>query len=91
MTSSFDCRKCKSIVFSRMQPFVQTTNCTMLESYFELLSTSLSLVRPAGKIPPSVNYTLLYARIMTLIHNKYKIMNVLGYRTVKIKILVDLS
>jgi len=51
----------------------------MLESYFELLCTSLSLVRPAGIIPPSVNYVLLCARIMTLNHDEYKIMNVIGY------------
>jgi len=28
----------------------------MLESYLELLCTSLSLVRLSGNIPPSVNY-----------------------------------
>jgi len=28
----------------------------MLESYLELLCASLSLVRLAGNIPPSVNY-----------------------------------
>jgi len=28
----------------------------MLESYLQLLCTSLSLVRLAGNIPPSVNY-----------------------------------
>jgi len=51
----------------------------MLESYFEHLCTrtSLLLVRPAGKIPPSVNYTLLCARIMSLNHNEHKIMNVI--------------
>jgi len=30
----------------------------MLKSYFELLCTSLTLVAPIGKSPPSVNYTL---------------------------------
>jgi len=63
----------------------------MLESYFERLCTSLSLVRPDGKIPPSLNYTLLCAGIMTLKHNKYKIMNVKGYGTIMIKILVEFS
>jgi len=40
----------------------------MLESYFELLCTSLSLVRPTGKNLPSVNYILLCAGIMTVNH-----------------------
>jgi len=40
----------------------------MLESYFELLCKSLSFVRPTGKNPPSVNYALLCARIMTVNH-----------------------
>jgi len=40
----------------------------MLESYFELLCTSLSLVRPTGKNPPSVNYALLCAGIMAVNH-----------------------
>jgi len=66
-------------------------NGTTLESYFELLCTSLSLVRPAGKIPPSVNYTILCAGIMTLNHNVYKIMNVIGYGTTMTKMSVELS
>jgi len=40
----------------------------MLESYIECLCTSISLVRPAGKGPPSVNYMLLCAGIMSLKH-----------------------
>jgi len=55
-----------------------TANCTSLESYFELLCTSLSFVRPPDKIPASVNYTLLCTGIMTLNHNGYEIMNVIG-------------
>jgi len=50
----------------------------MLESYLELLCTSLSLVRRAGKIPPSVNYMLPCAGVMTLKHNECKIMNVMS-------------
>ena len=34
------------------------------------------LVKPAGKIPPSVSYALLCAGIMSLNHNEYKLMNV---------------
>ena len=83
--SGFHCKKYKSIMFFRVQPFIWTANCTTLESYFELLCTSLSLVRPPGKIPPSANYTLLFSGIMTLNHNEYKIMNVIGYGTIMIK------
>ena len=68
--SSFHCKKCKSIIFFRVQLFIWTASCTTLESYFELLCTSLSLVRPPGKIPPSANYTLLCSGIMTLNHNE---------------------
>jgi len=39
-----------------MKEFVLTANCTMLESYLELSCASLSLVRLAGNIPPSVNF-----------------------------------
>jgi len=46
----------------------------MLKSYFELLCTSLTLVEPTGKSPPSVNYTLLCTGITTLNHKEYKIM-----------------
>jgi len=46
----------------------------MLESYFEYLCISLD--RPAGKIPPFVNYTLLCAGIISLNQNEYKIINV---------------
>ena len=49
----------------------------MLEISFELLCTSLSLVRYGDKIPPSVNYTLLCAGIKSLNHNEYKTMNVI--------------
>jgi len=54
-------------------------------------AASLSLVRPAGKIPPFVNYTLLCAGIMTLNNNEYNIMNVIGHGTIMIKIYVELS
>jgi len=63
----------------------------MLKSYFELLCTSLPLVGPPGKCPPSVNYTLLCTGITTLNYKEYKIMNVKGYGTAMIKISVDLS
>jgi len=63
----------------------------MLECYLELLCTSLSLVRPTGKNSPSVSYTLLCAGIMSVDHNEYKIMNVIGYGTKMIKISVELS
>jgi len=63
----------------------------MLKSYFELLCTSLTLVGPTGKSPPSVTYTLLSTGITTLNHKEYKIMNVIGYGTTMIKISVELS
>ena len=64
----------------------------MLKSYFELLCPSLSLnVTPAGKVRPCVNYTLLCTGIMTVNHNKYKIMNVTGYGTIMIKISIERS
>jgi len=91
VATSLHCRKCKSIIFFRMQPFVWTANCTMLKSYFELLCTSLTLVDPTGKSPPSVNYTLLCTGITTLNHKEYKIMNVKGYGTTMIKIADELS
>jgi len=49
----------------------------MLESYFERLRTSVSLVRPAYNILPFVNYKLLCASIMNLNRNEYKVMNVI--------------
>ena len=63
----------------------------MLESYLELLCTSLSLVRLPGNILPSVNYKAAFGRIMTLNHNLYKIMNVEGYGILMVKISVELS
>ena len=63
----------------------------MLKSYFELLCTSLTLVGPTGKSPPSVNYTLLCTGITTLNHNEYKIINVNGYGTTMINISVEFS
>ena len=60
----------------------------MLKSYFELLSTSLTLAGPTGKSLLSVNYTLLCTGITTLNH---KMINVKGYGTAMIKILVELS
>ena len=93
VTSSFDYRKCESIIFFRMQRFVWsvlTANYTMLESYFEILCTSLSLVKPAGKIPPFVNYTQVCSGIMSLNHGEYKIMNVIGLGTIPINVLVVL-
>jgi len=63
----------------------------VLESYFELLCTSLSFVMPAGIIALFVNYTLLCAGIMTLNQHDYKIMNVISYGTTRIKISVELS
>jgi len=55
------------------------------------LYASLPLARPLGKIPPSANYGLLCTGIMTLNHNNYKIMNVIGYGTIMTKISVPLS
>jgi len=46
---------------------------------------------PAGIIPLFVNYTLLCAGIMTLQYHEYKIMNVIGYGTIMIKISVEHS
>jgi len=47
----------------------------------EVAPKSLPWIRywPAGKIPPFVKYTLLYAGIMSLNlnHNEYKLMNVI--------------
>jgi len=66
----------------------------MLESYLELLCASLSLVRLAGNILPSMStISVLFARIMTftLNHNLYKIMNAKGYGIVMINISVELS
>ena len=66
----------------------------MLESYLELLCASLSLVRLAGNILPSMStISVLFARIMTftLNHNLYKIMNAKGYGIVMIKVSVELS
>jgi len=63
----------------------------VLESYFELLCTSLSFVMPAGTIALCVNYTLFCAGIMTLNHHDYKIMNVISYGTTRIKISVKLN
>jgi len=44
----------------------------MLESHFDRVRTSLSLVKPAGKIPTLVNDTLLCPGTMSLNHNEYK-------------------
>jgi len=63
----------------------------MLKSYFELLSTSLTLAGPTGKSLLSVNYTLLCTGITTLNHKEYKLMNLKGYGTAMIKISVELS
>jgi len=63
----------------------------VLESYFELLCTSLLFVMPAGIIALCVNYTLICAGIMTLNHHDYKITNVIRYGTIRIKISVELS
>jgi len=43
----------------------------MLESYFDLLCISLSLVQPPGKIPLFVSCTLLFTGITTLTNTKY--------------------
>jgi len=56
--SSFGC--------NRLFWSVSAANYTMLDSYFERLCTPLSLVRSAGKIPPSVNYGLVCAGTMSL-------------------------
>jgi len=62
-----------------------------VNSYFELLCTSLTLAGPTSKSPPSVNYMLLRTGITTLNYKEYKIMNVKGYGTTMIKLLVELS
>ena len=65
----------------------------MLESYLELLCASLSLVRLAGTVISCHLSTirLHFARIMTLNHNLYKIMNVKGYGIIMVKTSVELS
>jgi len=74
-----------------MQQFARiefTANYSMLESYFERLFTytTLSLVRPTRKIPSFDNCTLLFPGIMSLNHNKNKIMNVIRNYNDKISV-----
>jgi len=55
-------------------------NCK-LQNVMKLLRTFMQIhiiftfARPAGKVPPSVNSTLLGAGIMCLNHNEYKLIN----------------
>jgi len=66
-------------------------NYTTLESCFERLCTSLPLVRPAVSVHVlSVNYKLLCAGIITLNHNEYKTIKLIGYGTTMKKYLLSL-
>ena len=82
VTSSCDGRKFKSTIFFifRMQQFVWsilTANYTMLESYFECLWTTLSLVNPAVKIPTICQLYTTCAAIISLNNNECKLMKVI--------------